>query len=79
MSRAKSLPGSDAREKHMAGNLGRWPSHATANLVVADTVVSRLGAKGRQAAIEVDALFSGMVGSLNAKTALSRRQLAENG
>jgi chromosome partitioning protein len=43
------------------------------------TVVSRLGRKGRQAAVEIDQLFSELVRSLDAKRANSGRQLVENG
>lgn len=43
------------------------------------TVVSRLGRKGRHAAIEIDALFSTLVGDLQRKMKLGGRQLVENG
>lgn len=43
------------------------------------TVVSRLGAKGRQAAIEMDALFRELVGSMDAKGTHARRQRVGNG
>jgi chromosome partitioning protein len=43
------------------------------------TVVSRLGRKGRQAAAEIDALFSELVNGLHESIAKERRQLVENG
>jgi hypothetical protein len=43
------------------------------------TVVSRLGVKGRHAAEEMDALFSELLGSIDARFNTSRRRLAENG
>ena len=43
------------------------------------TVVSRLGSKGRQATAEIEALFSELIGSVDARFNNSRRQLAENG
>jgi chromosome partitioning protein len=43
------------------------------------TVVSRLGRKGRQAAVEIDQLFSELIGSLHVNRANKGRQLVENG
>jgi chromosome partitioning protein len=43
------------------------------------TVVSRLGRKGRQAAVEIDQLFSELIGSLHVNSANKGRQLVENG
>jgi chromosome partitioning protein len=43
------------------------------------TVVSRLGSKGRQAAEEIDTLFTELIGSVDARFNNARRQLVENG
>jgi hypothetical protein len=42
------------------------------------TVVSRLGARGRAAALEIEALFSELVRYRETEAAKSRRQKAEN-
>jgi len=43
------------------------------------TVVSRLGVKGRDAAAEIEALFTELLGSVDPRFSNPRRQLAENG